>query len=153
MNSNAFPHAENSVPAWDIDLPPNNVFVATVSMVGDHMHLVESPDGIKIFIKKELTDAGVELAETGDEAKMRLICTVTLNPVHESRVLTESLQPNTEYSSIVVEIQLTQEHDQRLRQPYYDSSGISVEPNEDVMAGIKNCLDKLLQKLTRKKDD
>lgn len=153
MNANTFPHAENSVPTWDVDLPPNNVFVAPVSIVGDDRNLVESPENIQTFIKEELTDAGVELAEKDDEGKMRLNCTVNLNPVHESRVPIESLQMNTEYSSIIVEIQLTQEHDQRLRLPYYDSSDIRVEPNESVMSGIKDCLKKLLQKLTKKKND
>jgi len=149
MNANTFPHAENSVPAWDVDLPPNNVFVAPVSIVGDHRNLVESSENIQTFIKKELTDKAVDLAETDDEAKMRLNCKVTLNPVNESRVPTGSLKPNTECSSIVVEVQLTQKHDQRLRKPYCDSSGICLQPNDNVIAGIKNYLRDLLQKLNK----
>lgn len=149
MNANTFPHAENSVPSWDVDLPPNNVFVAPVSIVGDHRNLVESPENIQTFIKKELTDTSVELAETDDEAKMRLNCTITLNPVHESRVPTESLQPNTEYFSIVVEVQLTQKHDQRLRQAYTDSSGICIDANENLTLRTKQLINELLEKLTK----
>lgn len=149
MNPNTFPHAENSIPAWEVDLPPNNVFVAPVSIVGNDKNLVENTKDIHTFIKKELADAGVQLAQTDDEATMRLNCKVTLSPAHESKVPNELLRPNSEYSSIVVEIQLSQKNDQRFRQPYYDSSGICQQPNENVIGGIKNYLRDLLQKLTK----
>lgn len=151
MDINGFPSAENSFPAWDVDLPADNVFVSPVSILGQNSYLVENPKDIQTFIEEELTNAGVKLAKSEAQAKMRFNCKVALNPVHENRVPTESLQPNTRYSSIVVEIQLTQEQDQRFRQPYYDSSGISLQPNENVMAGIKESLKKLLQQLTKKK--
>lgn len=153
MNVNVFPHPKNSVPAWNVDLPPNNVFVAPVSIVGQNSYLVENPKDIQTFIEEELTNAGVKLAESEAQAKMRLSCKITVCPVHKSRVPTELLRPSTEYSSIVVEVQLTQKHDQQLRLPYYDTSRIRVEPNENVMAGIKDCLRDLLQKLTKKKND
>ena len=151
MDIDSFPKAENSVPPRNVDLPPHDVFVATVRVVGENSYLVENPIDLQTLIKEEFLSAGVKLAETEEEAKMRLDCDVLLNPVDKSKVHFESLESKGPYSSIVVKIQLSQEDKIQPRQPYYYSSGICVEPNENVMACIKNCLKKILQKLTRKK--
>lgn len=151
MDIDSFPSAESSVPSRNVDLPPDNVFVAPVAIMGQNKCLVENATDIQTSIRRELANAGVTMAMTEAEAKMRLDYKITVCPVHKSRVPTELLRPNTEYSSIVVEIQLTQKHNERLRQPYYDSSSISLQPNENVMAGIKESLKTLLQKLTKKK--
>ena len=153
MDIDSFPKAENSIPPRNVDLPPHDVFVATVCVVGENSYLIENPIDLQTLIKEEFLSAEVKFAETEEEAKMRLDCKVMLNPVDESKVHFESSEIKGPYSSIVVKIQLSQEDKIQPRQPRYYSSGICIEPNGTLMAGIENCLKKLLQQITKKKDD
>ena len=137
---------------WDVDLPVDNVFISPVSIVGQNNFLVKNPRDVQAFIEGELVDADVNLAKTKAQAKMQLDCRIIILPMHECKVSPELLQANTEYSSIVVEIQLKQEDDEQCRQPYYDRSDIHPEPNEKVISGIKKCLTSLLPKLHSKKN-
>lgn len=140
-------HAE--ILCWDVDVPADNVFVSPVSIVGQNSSLVKNPKAVQAFIEEELVNSGVRLAKAKAQAKMQLDCQIKIVPIHESKLPTELLQANTEYSSIIVEIQLNQQHDERCRQPYYDSSDIHPEPNDNVISGIKECLTSLLRKLAR----
>lgn len=149
MDIDSFPSAESSVPSRNIDLPPDNVFVAPLAIMGQNKCLIENATDIQTSIRRELANAGVTLAMTEAEAKMRLDYKITVCPVHKSRVPTELLRPNTEYSSIVVEIQLTQKHNERLRQPYTDSSGICIDANENLTLRTKQLINELLEKLTK----
>lgn len=151
MEINSFPRVENSIPAWNVDLPPHDVFVAPVSVVGKNSHLVENPKDIQSFIEEELTKASITVVKTKKEAKAQLDCRITVEPADKSNVPTELLQSQTVYSSIVVEVQLTQKPAIRHRQPYYNDSGICVQPNENAIPVIENCLKDLLKKLTEKK--
>jgi hypothetical protein len=143
-------HAE--ILCWDVDLPVDNVFISQVYIVGQNSFLVKNPRDVQAFIEEELVNSGVRLAQSKAQAKMKLDCRITIIPMHESKVPSELLHTNTEYSSIVVEIQLNQKNDEQCRQPYYDNSGIHPELNEKVILGIQECLTSLLQKLHSKKN-
>jgi len=149
MNENIFPHAEDPMPCWDVDLPADNVFVSPVSIVGQNSCLVQNPKDIQTFVEEELANSGVKLAKSEAQAKMQLDCEIKVVPMHASKVPTELLHASTEYSSIVVEIQLNQKRDEQCRQTYYDNSGIHPKPNEKVMSGTRECLKSLLRKLAK----
>lgn len=137
---------------WDVDRPADNVFVTPVSIVGQNSFLVKNPKDVHAFVEKELENFGIRLAKSKTQANMQLDCQIKIIPMHESKVPPELLCDNTEYSSIVVEIQLNQKHDERCRQPYFDQSDIHPETNENVTSKIKECLTNLLCKLTPNKN-